>query len=104
MLLWLSEYLIQYYSGFNVFLYITLRTILGALTSLFIALAIGPILIAYLSKYKVEQTVRDDGPESHLLKTGTPHDGGGVNYHFHRIQYFMLGQILQIGMCKLYVL
>jgi len=76
MLLWLSEYLIQYYSGFNVFLYITLRTILGALTSLFIALAIGPILIAYLSKYKVEQTVRDDGPESHLLKTGTPTMGG----------------------------
>jgi len=41
MLLWLSEYLLQFYSGFNVFLYITLRTILGALTSLFVALVIG---------------------------------------------------------------
>jgi phospho-N-acetylmuramoyl-pentapeptide-transferase len=76
MLLWLTEYLVQYYSGFNVFQYITLRTILGALTSLFIALVIGPVLIGYLGKFKVEQTVRDDGPVSHLIKTGTPTMGG----------------------------
>ena len=76
MLLWLSEYLMQYYSGFNVFQYITLRTILGALTSLFIALIIGPVLINYLGKYKVGQSVRDDGPISHLDKTGTPTMGG----------------------------
>jgi len=76
MLLWLSEYLAQFHSGFNVFQYITLRTILGALTSLFIALVIGPILIAYLSRYKVEQFVRDDGPETHLIKAGTPTMGG----------------------------
>ena len=76
MLLWLTEYLIQYYSGFNVFQYITLRTILGALTSLFIALVIGPVLIGYLSKFKVEQTIRDDGPASHLIKSGTPTMGG----------------------------
>lgn len=76
MLLWLSEYLVQYYSGFNVFQYITLRTILGALTSLFIALAIGPVLIDYLSRFKVGQAVRDDGPESHLAKAGTPTMGG----------------------------
>ena len=50
MLVWLAEYLTQYYSGFNVFQYITLRIILGALTSLFIALCIGPALIRYLSK------------------------------------------------------
>ncbi|MGK0297289.1 MAG: phospho-N-acetylmuramoyl-pentapeptide-transferase [Gammaproteobacteria bacterium] len=76
MLLWVTENLSQYYSGFNVFQYITLRTILGALTSLFIALVIGPVLIGYLSKFKVEQTVRDDGPVSHLIKTGTPTMGG----------------------------
>ena len=76
MLLWLTEYLAQYHSGFNVFQYITLRIILGALTSLFIALCIGPALIRYLSKFKVEQTIRDDGPETHLLKTGTPTMGG----------------------------
>ena len=76
MLLWLSEYLMQYYSGFNVFQYITLRTILGALTSLFIALVIGPVLIGYLSRFKVGQSVRIDGPETHLIKAGTPTMGG----------------------------
>jgi phospho-N-acetylmuramoyl-pentapeptide-transferase len=76
MLLWLSEYMMQYYSGFNVFQYITLRAILGALTSLFIALVIGPVLINYLGKYKVGQAVRDDGPITHLDKTGTPTMGG----------------------------
>jgi len=76
MLLWLAEYLVQYHTGFSVFQYITLRTILGALTSLFIALVIGPVLIGYLSKYKVGQSVRDDGPESHFIKAGTPTMGG----------------------------
>lgn len=76
MLLWLTEYLSQFYSGFNVFQYITMRTILGALTSLFIALVVGPSLIGYLSKYQIEQAVRDNGPETHLLKTGTPTMGG----------------------------
>ncbi len=76
MLLWLSEYLVQFHSGFNVFQYITLRTILGALTSLFVALVIGPGLIGYLEKYKVGQAVRDDGPGTHLIKTGTPTMGG----------------------------
>jgi phospho-N-acetylmuramoyl-pentapeptide-transferase len=76
MLLWLAEYLVQYHTGFGVFQYITLRTILGALTSLFIALVIGPVLIGYLSKYKVGQSVRDDGPQSHFVKAGTPTMGG----------------------------
>lgn len=76
MLLWLAEYLTGFYSGFNVFQYITLRTILGALTSLLIALLIGPTLIAYLGKYNVGQVVRDDGPETHLGKAGTPTMGG----------------------------
>lgn len=76
MLLWLSEYLLQFHSGFNVFQYITLRTILGALTSLLIALIVGPVLIRYLSQYQVGQAVRDDGPVSHLVKAGTPTMGG----------------------------
>jgi phospho-N-acetylmuramoyl-pentapeptide-transferase len=76
MLLWLTEYLTQYHSGFNVFQYITVRTILGALTSLFISLLMGPKLIASLSKYQIGQTVREDGPESHLSKAGTPTMGG----------------------------
>ncbi|OGT74388.1 MAG: phospho-N-acetylmuramoyl-pentapeptide-transferase [Gammaproteobacteria bacterium RIFCSPLOWO2_02_FULL_56_15] len=76
MLLWLSEYLMQYHTGFNVFQYITMRSILGALTSLFIALVVGPTLIRSLSKYQIGQTIRDDGPGTHLSKAGTPTMGG----------------------------
>ena len=76
MLLWLSEYLVRFHTGFNVFQYITMRAILGALTSLFIALLVGPGLIRSLSKYQIGQTIRDDGPESHFSKTGTPTMGG----------------------------
>ena len=76
MLLWLSEILLHYHSGFNVFQYITMRGILGALTSLFMALLVGPALIRSLNKYQIGQTVRDDGPESHLAKAGTPTMGG----------------------------
>ncbi len=76
MLLWLTEYLTQFHSGFNVFQYITLRIILGVLTSLFISLLIGPYLITRLNEYQIGQSVRDDGPESHLSKSGTPTMGG----------------------------
>lgn len=76
MLLWLTEYLTQFHSGFNVFQYLTLRTILGVLTSLFISLLIGPYLIRRLNEYQIGQSVRDDGPETHLSKSGTPTMGG----------------------------
>ena len=76
MLLWLAEYLTQFYSGFNAFQYIITRTILGALTALFVALLVGPGLIRYLDKYKIGQEVRDDGPATHLQKAGTPTMGG----------------------------
>ncbi len=76
MLLWLTEYLTQFHSGFNVFQYLTFRTILGVLTSLFISLLVGPSLIRRLNEYQIGQNVRDDGPESHLSKSGTPTMGG----------------------------
>ena len=76
MLLWLIEYLTQYYSGFNAFQYITMRAILGALTAMLVALVAGPRLIHYLDKYQIGQEVRDDGPETHLTKVGTPTMGG----------------------------
>ncbi len=76
MLLWLTEYLAQYHTGFNVFQYLTFRIILGVLTSLFISLLVGPGLIRRLNEYQIGQSVRDDGPESHLSKTGTPTMGG----------------------------
>ncbi len=76
MLLWLTEYLTQFHSGFNVFQYLTLRTILGVLTSLFISLLVGPHLIKWLNECQIGQSVRDDGPKSHLSKSGTPTMGG----------------------------
>jgi phospho-N-acetylmuramoyl-pentapeptide-transferase len=75
-LIYVTKYLTQFHSGFNVFQYITLRTILGVLTALFIALIIGPPMIRYLAKFQIGQNVRDDGPESHLSKAGTPTMGG----------------------------
>lgn len=76
MLLWLFEKLVPYYTGFNVFQYITLRAILGALTALIAGFIIGPWMIRHLTFRQIGQTVRDDGPLSHLSKAGTPTMGG----------------------------
>ncbi|HEX9405295.1 MAG TPA: phospho-N-acetylmuramoyl-pentapeptide-transferase [Steroidobacteraceae bacterium] len=78
MLLSLTEYLARFYSGFHVFQYLTLRGILAAVTALALALFIGPTMIAMLSRYQIGQQVRSDGPQSHLLKSGTPTMGGGL--------------------------
>jgi len=78
MLLYLTEYLTQYYSAFNVFSYLTFRGILGALTALLIALMVGPYMIRKLKYYQVGQTIREDGPKSHLDKSGTPTMGGAL--------------------------
>ena len=61
MLLLLSDYMSQYYSGFNVFQYLTLRAILGVMTALGIALIIGPTMIRHLSFRQIGQVVRQDG-------------------------------------------
>jgi phospho-N-acetylmuramoyl-pentapeptide-transferase len=63
---------------FNVFTYITLRVVLAALTSLAISFIVGPAMIRKLTAYKIGQAVRDDGPQSHLIKTGTPTMGGAL--------------------------
>jgi phospho-N-acetylmuramoyl-pentapeptide-transferase len=76
MLVWLAEYLTQYFSFFHVFSYLTMRAIISTLTALIISLYFGPKLIRYLQKMQIGQTVRDDGPESHLSKSGTPTMGG----------------------------
>jgi phospho-N-acetylmuramoyl-pentapeptide-transferase len=76
MLHFLAEYLTQYYTAFNVFSYLTFRAIVSTLTALFISLYFGPKLIRYLQRMQIGQTVRSDGPESHLSKSGTPTMGG----------------------------
>jgi len=78
MLLYLTEYLAQFESGFNVFGYLTMRAILGALTALIISFIVGPRMIKSLSVNQLGQPVREDGPETHLLKAGTPTMGGAL--------------------------
>ena len=77
MLYYIFEYLTDFYSGFDVFRYLTLRIILSALTALLVSLIIGPIVIKYFSNREVFQSIRDDGPQSHLkTKSQTPSMGG----------------------------
>ncbi|GAB4188014.1 MAG: phospho-N-acetylmuramoyl-pentapeptide-transferase [Wenzhouxiangellaceae bacterium] len=78
MLLWLSQYLSQFNPDFNLFGYITLRTILAALTALALSLVFGPMMIRRLVTHQVGQPIRSDGPESHFSKAGTPTMGGGL--------------------------
>ncbi|KFZ29044.1 phospho-N-acetylmuramoyl-pentapeptide-transferase [Pseudidiomarina atlantica] len=76
MLVWLADYLTQFATGFNVVSYLTMRAILSVLTALLMALILGPRLIRYLQRLQIGQSVRDDGPQSHLSKSGTPTMGG----------------------------
>lgn len=76
MLYWLSNYLQEFYHGFAVFQYITLRAVLAALTALIISVVFGPLIIRRLAKAQIGQVVRDDGPQSHFSKRGTPTMGG----------------------------
>ncbi|MGB9428980.1 MAG: phospho-N-acetylmuramoyl-pentapeptide-transferase [Gammaproteobacteria bacterium] len=76
MLLFLTEYLTRYHSLFNVFSYLTFRAILGVLTALLLSFFIGPGMIRRLSLRQIGQRVRNDGPQSHLAKAGTPTMGG----------------------------
>ncbi|WP_028763070.1 phospho-N-acetylmuramoyl-pentapeptide-transferase [Shewanella colwelliana] len=76
MLVYLAEYLTQFYSGFNVFSYVTFRAILGLLTAMVFCLWWGPKMIERLQLLQIGQVVRNDGPESHFSKRGTPTMGG----------------------------
>lgn len=78
MLLTLFQWLSHDVRAFHVFNYITLRAVLATLTALAITLLVGPTMIRKLTAYKIGQTVRDDGPQSHLVKSGTPTMGGAL--------------------------
>jgi phospho-N-acetylmuramoyl-pentapeptide-transferase len=78
MLLALAQWLAQDVRAFNVFQYITLRAVLATLTALAISLLAGPLVIRKLTTYKIGQAVRDDGPQTHLTKAGTPTMGGAL--------------------------
>ena len=76
MLILLTNWLMQLDIGFSVLNYLTLRAILATLTSLLMAIVIGPTMIKWLQQLQIGQTVRDDGPQTHLQKMGTPTMGG----------------------------
>ena len=78
MLLELAQYFAKDVRAFNVFGYITLRAVLACLTALAISFIAGPLVIRKLTAYKIGQSVRDDGPQSHLTKAGTPTMGGAL--------------------------
>ncbi|MEK7323336.1 MAG: phospho-N-acetylmuramoyl-pentapeptide-transferase [Pseudomonadota bacterium] len=78
MLLYLTQWLAQSYSGFGVFQYITLRAILGVLTALVFLFIFGPAMIRRLSQYQIGQQIRELGPQSHQKKAGTPTMGGAL--------------------------
>ncbi|MEX2130990.1 MAG: phospho-N-acetylmuramoyl-pentapeptide-transferase, partial [Pseudohongiellaceae bacterium] len=78
MLVWLAEYLRQIDSNFSVVQYITVRAIFSILTALLVSLIIGPAMIRKLNYHQIGQVVRDDGPQSHFSKAGTPTMGGAL--------------------------
>tara|TARA_Y200000002_G_scaffold60701_1_gene45970 strand:- start:3999 stop:5084 length:1086 start_codon:yes stop_codon:yes gene_type:complete len=73
---YLGTVLVSVDPGFDVLRYLTVRTIGGTLTALVISIILGPVIINFLKSMQFEQYVRDDGPKSHLEKTGTPTMGG----------------------------
>ncbi len=78
MLLSLAQWLAQDIRVFSVFNYITLRAVLAAMTALIISFLVGPAMIRKLTAYKIGQSVRTDGPQTHLVKAGTPTMGGAL--------------------------
>ena len=95
MLLLLAEFLQQYYSGFAVFQYLTLRGILGVLTALAMALFLGPWMIRTLQIRQIGQAGRNDGPQSHLSKKGKR----GVDYSINAVRQH-LTQMANSGKLK----
>jgi phospho-N-acetylmuramoyl-pentapeptide-transferase len=78
MLLWLTEMLSREVRMFNVFGYISLRAVLATMTALVISFLVGPRMIAWLTRMRIGQAVRNDGPQTHLTKAGTPTMGGAL--------------------------
>src|SRR5499433_3856774 len=72
----LYQVLQRYFSPFNVFRYITVRTVYASLTAMFLALVFGPWLIRHLRELQIGQYIREEGPQDHKKKAGTPTMGG----------------------------
>ena len=98
MLYWLTQMLQGHYHALRVFQYLTFRSILAALTALIVGLAFGPYMIRCLRKMQIGQMVRDDGPKSHLSKSGTPTMGGVLMLIAITISTLLWGDLTQINL------
>lgn len=76
MLYYLFIYLTKYISGLNLFRYITTRATAAAVTALVISLIFGPLFLRLLHRYQVKEKIREEGPQTHKSKAGTPTMGG----------------------------
>lgn len=93
MLIYLTDYLQQYISGFGVFKYITMRVIMSVLTALVLSFLVGPAMIRWLTRLKVGQSIRLDGPQTHLVKSGTPTMGGTLILFSISVSVFLWGDL-----------
>src|SRR3954470_5489336 len=93
MLLELAQLFAKDIRAFNVLNYITLRAALACLTSLVLSFVVGPAMIRKLTAYKIGQAVRDDGPQTHLAKAGTPTMGGALILVSVIVTVFMWGDL-----------
>jgi phospho-N-acetylmuramoyl-pentapeptide-transferase len=62
--------------GFGMFRYLSVRSAISAITALSIAFYLGPKIIKQLQKLQIGETIRDEGPQTHMEKAGTPTMGG----------------------------
>ena len=85
LLYWLLyQKLFPYYRLFRIFRYLTFRTVFASLTALLIGLLIGPFVIERLREFQIGQYIREEGPQSHQKKKGTPTMGGVLILNFDR--------------------
>lgn len=99
MLYWLTQLLQEQHHAFRVFQYLTFRSILAALTALLVGLLCGPLMIRWLKKLQMGQVIRDDGPKTHLSKSGTPTMGGGLILLSITVSCLLWGDLHQSSLC-----
>ncbi|HLD16556.1 MAG TPA: phospho-N-acetylmuramoyl-pentapeptide-transferase [Coxiellaceae bacterium] len=104
MLLWLTHYFEQFFPAFRVFQYVSFRSIVAALTSLIIVLMVSPWMIRRLKLLQIGQAVRNDGPQTHLKKTGTPTMGGILMLASITISALLWGNLNSLNLWLLFII
>lgn len=98
MLYWITQQLQLHHHGFRVFQYLTFRSILAAITALIVGLLLGPATIRWLRNLQIGQMIREDGPQTHLAKAGTPTMGGVLILLSVTISCLLWGDLQQVAL------